>query len=330
MRFTMRFPTRSATVTAATFLAIVYFPASKAGIVVTGSKAATTPPLRPALVQAALANDEDIYYFGLGSNMLKSKLENRSADGSPIEILSMEPAVVPNYRLAFNMRGFLPLEPGMGSLEPVDDTAGSCNSRPLVAYKANECHGALIRVSATNYEKIMRSEGVTGRPDQGYEEVVVNARPYNNSHTVVPAVALRARPHARLSRDPAPSLRYLKILRQGAQELCLEADYQSFLESHPVATVALLTRRVALCNLIATSTLSFRFKFRLPSKIQKFLLWRCYVPPTANRLLRLGSEIITIAILLPGSFFGACFLLYQKLTKKEMSKMMQSMVDSHW
>jgi hypothetical protein len=55
-----------------------------------------------------------IYYFGIGSNMLRSKLENRGINGTTIELMEMEPAYVPNYRLAFNMKGFPPLEPGMG------------------------------------------------------------------------------------------------------------------------------------------------------------------------------------------------------------------------
>jgi hypothetical protein len=139
---------------------------------------------RPALVQEALnknKHDETVvlYYFGLGSNMLRSKLENRGVNGSKIEILSMEPALVPNHRLSFNLRGFLPLEPGMGSLERVVD---SSSSQPLHAYAQPECHGALIALTVENYEKVMRSEGVghanaTNNP--GYEEVVVTAIPYD-------------------------------------------------------------------------------------------------------------------------------------------------------
>ena len=85
----------------------------------------------------------------------------------------MKPAVVPGHRLAFNMRGFVPLEPGMGSLEPVNAT-----SKPLLAYEEPECHGALIKLKPDMYERVMRSEGV-GNPNQtspqGYEEIVVTA-----------------------------------------------------------------------------------------------------------------------------------------------------------
>ena len=133
-------------------------------ILMTTTAAAATPPSleRPALVTEALTRrDAPLYYFGLGSNMLRSKLENRGVNGSnstssKIEVLGMQPAVVPGYRLSFNMRGFAPLEPGMGSLEPVTNSS----SQPLLAYDKPECHGALVLLTPDNYEKVMASEGV--------------------------------------------------------------------------------------------------------------------------------------------------------------------------
>ena len=51
--------------------------------------------------------------------MLKSKVVNRGLNGS-IEILDFQPAVVYAHRLAFNMRGFPPLEPGAcADVDPV-------------------------------------------------------------------------------------------------------------------------------------------------------------------------------------------------------------------
>jgi hypothetical protein len=194
------------------------------------------PPERPQLVRDALEKKRDLYYFGLGSNMLRSKLENRSVCGNKIKVKSMEAAVIKGHRLAFNMRGFPPLEPGMGSLEPVVDKEKN-GHKPLKQYKdGDECHGALVRLSPEDYEKVMRSEGVgSGNPNQGYEEVVVTAIPYNKMKRPVQAVALRARDHVRLSFDPAPSLRYMKILRQGAEELGIKPCYREYLEEHPVA-----------------------------------------------------------------------------------------------
>ena len=293
------------------------------------SKNSQSVPLRPDLVREALEKNGDLYYFGVGSNMLRSKLENRSICGSKIELKSMEPAFVRNYRLAFNMRGFPPLEPGMGSLQPVDDKSTSTQSKPLLAFEKKECHGALVRVSAADYEKIMRSEGVgNGRPEQAYQEVVVEAVPYAGGRPVQ-AVALQAREHVRLRRDPAPSRRYLEILRQGANELGLDPCYKKFLDSHPAASLCPLTRRLAVCNLLWTAKI-FRSKIRSLSRMQTNLLWSVYVPPTANAIFRFLSELATAAILFPGAMPGSCLLLYHKLAKKELSKMMKSLVESHW
>lgn len=298
-------------------------------IEVSSSKKVDACPQRPTLVREALENDDDLYYFGLGSNMLRSKLENRSICGSKINLKSMEPAFVENYRLAFNIRGFPPLEPAMGSIEPVGDERDN-HSKPLDAYEKNQCHGALVRVSASDYEKIMRSEGVgNGRPDQGYEELVVEAMPYQGKQPVK-AIALRAREHVRLKHDSGPSRRYMEILRQGADELGLDPCYRTYLENHPVATSSALTRKIAVCNLFWTVVISFRLKIRLISKLQSWLLWRVYAPPSANKIVKLLSELATIAILLPGAIPGSCLFLYQTLLRKEISGMMKSIVDSNW
>ena len=252
---------------------------------------------RPDLVTNALAKGENLYYFGMGSNMLRSKLESRGVDGEKIEILDMEPAVVPQYRLAFNMRGFLPLEPGMGSLEPLDSP-----SHPLVQYNQPECHGALVLLSAENYEKVMRSEVVSNNStNAGYEEIIVQAYPYGSDEPVT-AVALRARPRVRLPRDRAPSQRYLNILRQGAAELGLVDAYQDFLEQHPVHLVPGWLRRVAVHNFVFVMTCSTKLKTRLPSQIQSWFLSRLYSPLVGPR--KAIGELLSVLVLLPGAMVG--------------------------
>eukprot|EP00966_Prymnesium_polylepis_P107425 2486953-Prymnesium_polylepis.1 len=125
----------------------------------------------------------------------------------------MRPAVVRAHRLAFNLRGFPPLEPGMGALEPVSPEEDD----------SRECHGALCTMTRAQYEKVWLSEG-GGSPNPGYEEIVVDARAYGSRRTVK-AVALRARPHVRLRVDACPSERYMQILISGAQELGLAPGY---------------------------------------------------------------------------------------------------------
>jgi hypothetical protein len=265
---------------------------------------------RPQLVRDALARNKPIYYFGLGSNMSRKKLENRGLNGTKIDILTMEPAFVPDHRLAFNMRGFPPIEPGMGSLEPVTAT-----SRPLLAYEKAECHGALVRLTPENYERVMRSEGVgtntTKLEREGYQEIVVQAHPYGKGRTPVQAVALRARAHVRLAHDPCPSVRYMTILREGAKELGLKPCYQKFLAEHPVQQLQKWQKKLALYNLLATWTLSTTLKWSGVSRLQSKLLFLVYARPSSRPLVRSLSDLFTALILLPGSLIG--FLSYHAL-----------------
>jgi hypothetical protein len=300
----------------------------------------TKMPRRPAMVEQALEANAPLYYFGLGSNMLRSKLENRSSRGK-IEVLSFEPAIVHNARLAFNMRGFVPLEPAMGSLEPTTYEEGECPSRPLLAYEKAECHGALVLLTPENYLKVMESEGVSSdnpnNSQTGYEEVVVTAVPYDTSKPPVQAVALRARPESRLLQDPAPSARYMQILRQGAAELGLFKCYQDFLAAHPIQQTPTWIKQVAVNNLIFTFTLNSMIARRRPSgggrgggnnnnpmsprnalsRMQSWILFRLYVPPTRPVALRQLSDLATAAVLLPGATAGAIIRLYRHVTQTE-------------
>lgn len=276
-----------------------------------GNKA--NAPVRPQLVQDALQKKKPIYYFGLGSNMSRKKLENRGINGTKIEVLGFEAAVVPGFRLAFNMRGFPPLEPGMGSLEPV-----SSKSKPLLAYKEEECHGALVKLTSENYEKVMQSEGVGGsNTNQGYDEIVVDAYPYGRWRRPVKAVALQARPHVRLNADPPPSVRYMNILKEGAEELKLRQCYQDFLASHPVQKLSKPQKKIAVYNLMFTWWVSFSLlKWNGFSKLQSSLLFLVSAPNTAPSLIRLASDILTAVILLPGAILGFVFFYLTKAVGK--------------
>jgi hypothetical protein len=265
------------------------------------------PPTRPQLVQDALEKNESLYYFGLGSNMSRKKLENRGINGTKIDLLSFEAAIVPNYRLAFNMRGFPPIEPGMGSLEPTDSKAKS-----LLTYKEKECHGCLVKLSAENYKKVMASEGVSDeQPNPGYEEIVVDAYPYNRFGKPVKAVALRARPHARLNFDPSPSVRYMNILKEGAKELNLKPCYQEFLAQHPVQIVPNWQKKYAVYNLVFTRLLWKRLR-----SVQSWLLFSFYPSPTAQPVVRRFNEFLSNLVLLPGFILGYLYCKIAQLIGK--------------
>lgn len=267
---------------------------------------------RPHYVVERLAQKKTMYYFGIGSNMLRSKLENRGLNSSKIELIEMEPGYVSNYRLAFNMRGFAPLEPGMGSLEPINA------SKPLLAYEKPECHGALVTLTPENYEKIMASEGVSfNETNSGYEEILVTVIPYDIRKPPVEAIALRARSHVRLRKDPCPSERYMNILREGALELGLAPSYQEYLKQHPIQLVPLWLRKIAIQNFIATFTISSVLKWRGLSRIQSRLLFAVYVPSNAPKALIDLSHAASSILLLPGAIVGALIQFYFRAFNKQ-------------
>jgi len=263
-------------------------------------------PERPRLVTEALEKGEPLYYFGLGSNMSRKKVENRGIGDDKIEIKTMEPAYIPNYRLAFNMKGFPPAEPGMGSLEPIDSSA-----KALLTYGPGECHGALIQLSAENYEKVMKSEGVKGQSDDGYSEIVVDAYPYGKDDAPVKAIALRAREHVRLDFDPCPSVRYMTILREGAKELGLKQCYQDFLKEHPVEIVPKWHQKQAIFNIFFMFGFSAVTKSRFLISLQSRILFFFYTNDASQKFRKNLSIAISSIVLLPGSIIG--FSLYQLL-----------------
>lgn len=275
------------------------------------SAASSSSPIRPDLVLDAIKNKSNIYYVGIGSNMSRTKLENRSICGSKINILSMEPCVIKNHRLAFNMRGLPPLEPGMGSLEPLSRE----NSEALRSYEKEECHGALISLSADDYEKVYRSEGGGSGKRQGYEEIVVTAVPYNSRKPPVQAVALRVREHQRMNKDACPSQRYMDILNEGANELGLKECYKQWLNDHPVQITSPLVIKIAINNLFFTSLVSFRLRIRALSYIQNWLVFTlAYVPSNEpSALKRAYGDIMTGLLLLPGAVPGIFIKYYQQI-----------------
>lgn len=282
----------------------------------------TDGPERPKEILDAIENDEPIYYFGVGSNLSRKKLENRSMCGKKIHIMSMEPCVIPGFRLAFNLRAFPPLEPAMGGLEPLDtyyenSKAGDggtqaemlkrTESRALKSYEREECHGALIKLSADDYERVYKSEGGGSGAHQGYEEIMVTCVPYDTSHPPVQAVALRAREHVRLRQDPCPSKRYMSIIREGAAELGLKDCYQKWLEDHPVQEPSKPFRKFAINSMVFTITLSMGLKIRFVSVVQSWLLFKVYVLPTEPRWKRIMGELAATVILLPTACAGIVF-----------------------
>eukprot|EP00588_Corethron_pennatum_P030429 CAMPEP_0194313558 /NCGR_PEP_ID=MMETSP0171-20130528/10428_1 /TAXON_ID=218684 /ORGANISM="Corethron pennatum, Strain L29A3" /LENGTH=312 /DNA_ID=CAMNT_0039068573 /DNA_START=198 /DNA_END=1136 /DNA_ORIENTATION=- len=292
------------------------------------------PPVldnRPPIVVDALVNDKPIYYFGVGSNLSREKLENRAICGKKIKPLSMEAAVVEGHRLAFNMRAFPPLEPSMGSLEPAE--GGDLTA----AYPGNECHGALILLSAGDYDRVMRSEGVGATfygsdPERGYEEIVVKAQPYGGG-APVNAVSLRLKIKSRMPRDLCPSLRYMDLIRSGAKELGLAEPYQKWLDEHHVQRSPKIIQKLAVYNICATSVHSVGRKnslIKFYSLARQKMLLAVFVSSTnSSTTVQLLSNFAMGIIFFPGSMIGYFLMATRKWTGFTLPPMLEKMLEKY-
>ncbi|KAL9190333.1 hypothetical protein ACHAXT_007544 [Thalassiosira profunda] len=305
-------PTAAAITAAALSSAVLYRRASRA------PSKEEDGPHRPQELLDLIEKGEDIYYFGVGSNLSRTRLENRSVCGKKIHPITMEPCFIRHCRLAFNLRALPPVEPAMGSLEPLpsfyeaeDAKEGHhrtivkrSDSQALVAFGGSECHGALIKLSAHDYELVFRSEGGDLGRMCSYEEIMVKCIPYDTSKQPVWAVAYRVREHARIAVDACPSRRYMTLIRQGAEELGLEESYRKWLDAHPVQETSRITKSLGKNSIVFNFTLSFALKTRVHMTLQGKMLFLVYVLPTAPRWKRAASEVASIVILLPTACLG--------------------------
>lgn len=173
----------------------------------------------------------DLLYFSFGSNMSRDKVSTRGDRTTPpIEFTAAFPARVKDFRLCFDIRGIIPYEPVMSSMEasPGDDTYG-------VAYKIKD---------ERSWHKLLRSEGIAG-PSSTYYVTTVNAQCFENGcdqPSVQRTVAtLMTRANVRvptwLEDEMYPSERYMKLLLDGAKREQLPEKYIERLTKIPTARV---------------------------------------------------------------------------------------------
>ena len=235
-----------------------------------------------------ITTDGTVRYFAFGSNLLASKMDDRG----DTQVIGRSPAVVPDHRLAFNMRMFPPLEPAMASIE---------------ASRGDVCEGVQYELTREGYEALWRSEGgAMERP--GYEEMIVSTLIGGET---VQAITLRAAPWMRLRRDAPPSARYKQIIVDGARELGLSDGYISRLAALPAASPSAALTAIARAHGVVALLL-----FRLGLK-RALGPWRaaCYAllrgrnsarsATLPSRMLDLAAEIGTAALLLPTAVLGA-------------------------
>lgn len=149
-------------------------------------------------------------YFGFGSNMNITSLRAKG-----IEPLASRRAVLPGWRLRFNVRHFFRHEGGVGNIERTDTqddrvlgVLHDCPDEALAPLDAMEAYGH-------GYDRITIQVAVEGCADK------VSAYTYVGMPEFIDDGCL-------------PSRRYLNIVVEGARQAGLDGDYVHNLAAHPV------------------------------------------------------------------------------------------------
>jgi gamma-glutamylcyclotransferase len=159
-------------------------------------------PLRGARL-VGRPNDE-IWYFAYGANMDDATFRVRRG----IRPFESRPGRIGGYRLRFNLGG---------------RPEGRAAPANLCLDPEGEVWGVLYRLTRRDLIRLDSTEGVPGR---GYRHVTVEAE--DNDGRRLQAVAYMAQGR---EFDGKPSLRYIKLLREGARAHGLPEHYIRFLES---------------------------------------------------------------------------------------------------
>lgn len=168
--------------------------------------------------------------FAYGSN-LHPEIRERRRGLRPSAVL---PAVLPGWRLAFDLPGVPLVEPAMASILPAPE---------------DEVHGLLLRFSPKELAELERSEG-GGR---FYEQVKVEVRTYEGAR--IRALAFKTAPGSVIPERP-PSRRYLELIREGARRSGLHPDYVRRLGALPHARSTALEQRLGTLAMEGLSSLS--------------------------------------------------------------------------
>ncbi|KAF5562385.1 microsomal dipeptidase precursor [Fusarium napiforme] len=167
-------------------------------------------------------HDSDmVWYFAFGSNMASTTLKRRQL--SPRD---SRPVFVPSHVLCFDVFGVPYMEPAMAGIRertPADDAEAT----PSV-------HGMAYLLSREEYHRLIVSEGA----GVAYVEMELIARICSTGFTARAATCEEIPVRTLMARFPfrpeaLPSVRYMGLLIQGAQESGLPSSYQDYLRGLP-------------------------------------------------------------------------------------------------
>jgi hypothetical protein len=162
--------------------------------------------------------------------MEKSVLEIRRMI-KPAESIA---AIAPKYMLTFNQPGLPYREPGFATIEPLPSqnigVNGSANGKNEEEEGYRPVHGVAHLMTPTQWEYYKETEGAAGHSDTGYGVVEVDVEAYDGRKFKAFTLMTQPKSIATLKGKKAlPSLRYLKLLQNGAKEHDLDPDYQKYL-----------------------------------------------------------------------------------------------------
>jgi hypothetical protein len=152
-------------------------------------------------------------------------------------------AIAPGYMRTFNQPGLPYREPGFATIEPFpykntngSGIGGSNNKSGKDEEEEEEevtyrpVHGVVHLMTSTQWEYYKETEGAAGQSDKGYGVVEVEVEAYDGRKFSAFTLMTQPKSIATLQgRKALPSLRYLKLLRNGAAEHKLDAEYQKYL-----------------------------------------------------------------------------------------------------
>jgi len=205
---------------------------SRSGSVASAAPASAEELIKSVGTDMEERQEQEYLYFCYGSNLSREKVRSRGNDSTPpIGFTDVWVGRIANFMLCFNLRGSLPAEPAMGSME----------EEP-----GDEIYGLVYRLdSKRSWDKLLKSEGVKSEQDKRtpYNVISVHVECHrpgkeNEKRTVV-AKTLITNPRFQMSRSlqrrVRPSRRYMQLLIDGAKFEKLPEEYITRLQNITVA-----------------------------------------------------------------------------------------------
>ncbi|CAE7042305.1 unnamed protein product [Symbiodinium natans] len=142
--------------------------------------------------------DGTVWRFGYGSNMSVANLKQKKN----LNVLEHHAGVVRDIKLSFCLEGIHYVDP-----------AFAC----VLKAPGDEVHGVAFRIPATEAEGLDRQEG-------GYNVEFVPFKPYEGTSSFEVGLYMPKPGRLNESYTGLPSLRYLRLLREGAASANLSAE----------------------------------------------------------------------------------------------------------